>query len=282
MGLPVTASAAGVAVGLGQDDAVHPDLFVEGLGHVDGVLAGHRVHHQQGLVHRHRLLDVDQFVHQDLVDLQPAGGIQDDDVVAVVLGVGEGAAGDLGGLGAVQGKDLRPGLAAHHLQLLDGGGAVDIAGHQQRPAALLEIVLGQFGGVGGLAVALQAAEHQDGLALVLDIEAGGFLAAHEVGQLFVDDLDHLLGGGQALHDLLAHGPLGHLIAEVLGHLVVDVGFQQGHAHLAHGGLDIGLGQFAVAFQLFEHAGKAVGQRFKCHVRLSFPAQNRFSVCSAKR
>ena len=183
--------------------------------------------------------------------------------------MGQGLAGDLRGLGAVQGEHLGPSLGAHHLQLFDGGGAVDIAGHQQRPAALLEIILGQLGGVGGLAVALQAAEHQNGLALVLDIQAGGFLAAHEGGQLLVDDLDHLLGGGQALHDLLAHGPLGHLAAEVLRHFIVDVSFQQGHADLPHGGLDVGFAQLAVAFQLFEHAGKAVGQRFKCHVRLSF-------------
>ena len=92
-----------------------------------------------------------------------------------------------------------------------------------------QVVLGQLGGVGGLAVALQAAEHQDGLALVLDIQAGGFLAAHQGGQLLVDDLDHLLGGGQAFHDLLAHGPLGHLVAEVFGHFIVDVGFQQGRS-----------------------------------------------------
>ncbi len=55
-----------------------------------------------------------------------------------------------------------------------------------------------------------------------------------------------------------------LATEVLGDLVVDVGFQQGHPHLAHGGFDVGLGQLAVAAQLFEHTGKAVGQRFKCH------------------
>ena len=60
-------------------------------------------------------------------------------------------------------------------------------------------------------------------------------------------------------------------------LVVDVGFQQGHAHFPHGGLDVGLGQFAVAAQLFEHTGKAVGQRFKCHVRCS--SQNDLSISS---
>ena len=118
--------------------------------------------------------------------------------------------------------------------------------------------------MGGFTVALQAAEHEDGLALIFDHELGGLLAAHQGNELLVDDLDHLLGGGQALHDLLAHGALRDLGTEVFGNLVVDIGFQQGHPDLAHGCLDIGLGQFAVAAQLFEHTGKAVRQRFKCH------------------
>ena len=157
------------------------------------------------------------------------------------------------------------------------GGAVDIAGHQHGAAALLDEVFGKLGCVGRFTVALQAAEHDDGLTLVLDDQAGGFLAAHQGNELLVDDLDHLLGGGQALHDLLTHGTLGDLGTEILGNLVVDIGFQQGHPHLAHGGFDIGLGQLAVAAQLFEHTGKAVGQRFKCHVRCS--SQNSNGVSS---
>ena len=34
-------AAAGIAVGLGEDDAVDADRFVEGLGDVHGVLTGH-------------------------------------------------------------------------------------------------------------------------------------------------------------------------------------------------------------------------------------------------
>ncbi len=113
--------------------------------------------------------------------------------------------------------------------------------------------------MGRFTVALQAAEHDDGLTLVLDDQAGGFLAAHQGNEFLVDDLDHLLGGGQALHDLLTHGALRDLGTEILGNLVVDIGFQQGHPHLAHGGFDVGLGQLAVAAQFFEHTGKAVGQ-----------------------
>ena len=51
------------------------------------------------------------------------------------------------------------------------------------------------------------AEHDHVLTLVLEVQAGGLAAAHQSHQLFVDDFDHLLGRGQALHDLLAHGCL---------------------------------------------------------------------------
>ena len=83
--------------------------------------------------------------------------------------------------------------------------------------------------------------------------------------------------GQEVMESLTHGTLGDLGTEILGNLVVDIGFQQGHPHLAHGGFDVGLGQLAVAAQLFEHTGKAVGQRFKCHVRCS--SQNSNGVSS---
>ena len=191
--------------------------------------------------------------------------------------MGQRLFGDDRRLFAIQRKDRCPGLFSHDLQLVDGGRAVDIAGHQHGAAALLDEVFGQLGGVGRFTIALQAAEHDDGLALVLDDQLRGFLAAHQSDQLLVDDLDHLLGGGQALHDLLPHRAFRDLGAELLRHLVVDVGFQQGHPDFAHRGLDVGLGQFAVAAQFFEHTGKAVGQRFKCHVRCS--SQNDLSISS---
>ena len=189
----------------------------------------------------------------------------------------QGLLGDLRGLGTRQGEDRGTRLLAHHLQLIDRGGAVDIAGHQHGAAALLDEVFGQLGGVGRFTIALQTAEHDDGLALVLDDQLRGFLAAHQGNQLLIDNLDHLLGGGQALHDLLPHRAFRDLGAELLRHLVVDVGFQQGHPDFAHRGLDVGLSQFAVAAQFFEHTGKAVGQRFKCHVRCS--SQNDLSISS---
>ena len=54
-------------------------------GDADGFLAGHGVGDQQdlGRVDRRRLI-VDQLVHHALVDVQAAGGVDDDRVVARV------------------------------------------------------------------------------------------------------------------------------------------------------------------------------------------------------
>ena len=175
----------------------------------------------------------------------------------MILRVGKCLLRDDFGLFGAQRKDRDTGLLTDDLQLLNGGGAVNIAGDQQRAAALAAVIFAELGGVGGLAVALQAAHHQHGLALVFQAQILRLIAAHEVGQFLVDDLDDLLGGGQALHDLLPHGAFRDLGAEVLSDFIVDVGLEQGHAHLAHRGLDVGFVQLALAAQLFENAIQAL-------------------------
>ena len=127
--------------------------------------------------------------------------------------------------------------------------------------------------MGGFTVALQAAHHDNGLAFIFDMDTGCFLPAHQVGKLFVYDFDNLLRRGKAFHNLLPHGALGNLCAKIFGDLVVYIGLQQSHANLAHGGLDIGLTQFALAAQLFEYAIQAVGKRFKCHGQPSCPCSS---------
>ena len=204
-----------------------------------------------------------ELVHQLLVNLQAAGGIDDDIVVAVVLGVAHSL---LGGEHRVLGAPLEhrgPGLLPHHLQLFDSRGAVDVAGHQQGAVALGLQLVGQLGGVGGFTGALQAAHHDDGR------RVGGHFqpllaAAHQAGQLLVDDFDDHLGGGEALHHLAAHGAVGDFLGELFGHLVVDIGFQQGQAHFPHGFLYVRLGELALAAQLFKGIAKLFRQTLECH------------------
>ena len=127
-------AAARVAVELGEHDAVELGGLGELLGDVDGVLAGHRVDDQQHDVRLDRLLDVGQLLHQLLVDVQAARGVDDQHVLAVALGLVERPARDVDrvAVGALL-VDGRAGLGADLDELLDRGRPVDVAGRDARP-----------------------------------------------------------------------------------------------------------------------------------------------------
>ena len=256
-------TAAGIAVQLGEDDAVDLQLLIECLGDINGLLTDHRVDDQQDLLRLDGVLDANQLVHQHFVDLQTAGGIDDQHVAAQVAGTLDGFLRGLNGiLGAVLvNRHLH--LLTDHLQLLDSGGAVDVTGGEHGLLALLDQPTGQLGGHGGLTGALQTAEHVDRQ------RAGGpgqlgVLAAHKLGHLIADDGNDLLGSRQAGSDLLTDAALGYLLDEILGDGVVDVGLKQRHANLTHALLDALLRQLALAAQLAQCALQLLCQALKGH------------------
>ena len=257
-------AAPGVAVQLGEHHAADVQGVVEGLGGVHRVLANHGVHHQENFGGVDGGLDGPKLIHQLLVHVEPAGGVQKDHVVAVLEGVLHRGLGDVHGINLPHLEDGDVQLLAHHFQLLDGGGAVDVAGHQQGAlAVLLFHKARQLGHVGGLAGALKAHHHHNGGGLGGDGQLGAG-AAHELGELLVDDFDNHLGRGEGLQHVGPHRLLRHLGDELLDHLVADVGLQQSQADFPHGLLYIGLRQAALAPQLFEGGGELFGKSFKCH------------------
>ena len=143
MGLPVTArtdSAAPPRVSpssLVRMTPVDAQCLVKALGHIDGILTGHRIDHQQNLLGLYRFLDAPQLVHQLFVDVKTSGGIQNQDVIAVVPGMQDRLAGDLHRVPLPHLKHRHAGLFAHDLQLLDRGRTINITGYQQRTLAAL-------------------------------------------------------------------------------------------------------------------------------------------------
>ncbi len=78
----------------------------------------------------------------------------------------------------------------------------------------------------------------------------------------MDDFDYLLAWGEALQDLATLGPFldgGH---EVPGHPEINVGLQQGAAHLSQGLIDVLFGQAALAGQPVKDSGEFFGQGFQ--------------------
>ena len=119
------------------------------------------------------------LAHHGLVDAQAAGRVQDQHVVVMAACVVDRVAGDvLGLLAGVGRQEVHADLRGHGLQLLDGGGTVDVGRHHQHfllaglAAVLSVLALGQparqLAGGGGLARACRPA---------IRITAGGCTAS---------------------------------------------------------------------------------------------------------
>ncbi len=233
-------TAAGIAVHLGEDHTVEVEIVIEGLGRLHGVLTGHGIDHEEGFGRFDRLVQGGDLVHQFLVHGQTARGIDYDHRIAFGLRFPDGVLGDLDRiLDAVLAVAFHLDLAAEGLQLLDGGGTEGVArGDQDLHAALALEIECQFAAEGGLTGTVEARyEHDAGVALDVDV---GRLAAHQGGQLVVDDLDHHLLGTDGLEHVLADGLLLDFVAESLGDLVTHIGIEEGLAHVLHGLGDVDL------------------------------------------
>ena len=219
----------------------------------------------------HALLDVRELLHERLVDVQATARVDDQDVLAVLLGLVERPPGDLHRvLVDALLVDRRARLGADLDQLLDGGRAVDVAGGDGhgRVVLLLE-QLRQLGRGGRLAGALQAG-HQDHGRWARRERDPRRLAAHQRGQLVVDDLDDLLARVELLGDLDPERALLDRARELLDDLEVDVGLEQRETDLAHGLVDVVLGQRAALTDARQRALKLLRERIEHGVRL-YPA-----------
>jgi len=106
---------------------------------------------------------------------------------------------------------------------------------------LLLQAVGQLGRGRGLAGALQAHEHDDvGDAAAQHKTRVG--AAQKLGELVEHDLHDVLRRGERIEHLGGEAALLRAGHEGLHHLEVDVGLQQRQANLAHGGVDVLLGE----------------------------------------
>ena len=251
-------TAAGIAVDLGQDEAGDRHGRGEGLGDGDGLLAGHGVDHEERLDRLDRGVDRGDLGHQRLVEREPAGGVEDDDVADLALGLRHTAADDVddrGADGSPVDRDVE--ALAERLELVGGGRSVRVGGDEQRTATLLDDVSRELGARGRLARALETDHRHDG-GVARQVE-GAVAGRQERDQLVVDDLDHLLAGRQALEHLVADGPLAHAGDEVLDDLEVDVRLEQRKAHVAHGGIDVGLADPALAGQAAERLAKPLAE-----------------------
>ena len=182
--------------------------------------------------------------------MQTAGGIQKNHVIAALAGVEHRL---LGSLDRILSAALKYGNAqflAAYLQLLNSGGAINIAGNQQGITPLTLHQAGKLASVGGLTCTLEAHQHHHSRPIGVEGDVLG-IGAHELDQFLVDDLHDHLRRGKRLQYIRADTALSNCFGKILADLIADVSLQQGHADFAHGFLHVCLFQPALAAKLFE-------------------------------
>ncbi len=251
-------TAAAVTVDAGHDDAGDIETLVEGAGDVDGVLAGQRIDDEQDFVRPGDRLDLGRLGHELFVDMGAASGVEDEDIVATEATLALGAAGNLDrGFGGDDRQGVDADLLAQHAQLLHGGRAASVERGQQNLLLLAVLeALGDLGGGGGLARALEADHQQGNRSRRVEVDGDGVGAEHR-NQFVMDDLDDLLARSDRTGDLGADGALAHLLDKGTDHFEGNVGLDQRPADFAHGGVDVRRAQRAAATKPIEDLAKPV-------------------------
>ena len=98
-------AAARVAVELREDHAVEVDPLLERGRDVHGLLTRHRVEDEQHVRRLRLVADGGELVHERGVDLEAAGGVEDDEVAAVLRSGGDAVAHGFDRIGALGGVD---------------------------------------------------------------------------------------------------------------------------------------------------------------------------------
>jgi hypothetical protein len=223
-------------------------------------MALHRVDDEQRLDRVQRGVEFGDLLHQRLVDGQSPGGVDQQHVEIVALGMVERGRGDGQRLVGRRGREpFRAGLLRDGLELLDGRRAVHVGRDGQHLLlALVDQVLGQLGRRRGLARTLQAG-HQDHRRRLRGEVDVGHAFAHGGGEFAVDDAHQRLAGRERTHHVGAERLVFHAGDEVAHHRQGDIGLEQGHAHLAQHLLNVALGDARLAAHRLDGATQAFGE-----------------------
>ncbi|MFM1943079.1 MAG: hypothetical protein RI897_2061 [Verrucomicrobiota bacterium] len=254
-------AAPGVTVEFGEDRAGDLEGLVEMGGDVDRFLASGGVEDEEDLLGFDEIAQADQFLDEGFVDLEAAGGIKDQRVAERRFGVVEGFTGDLEDVFfAMTRKDGDVQLLAQSFELVHGGGAVDVSGHEEGLSTLFKEEAGEFGGGGCFSRAMEAHEHEAGrISFNFYAGVGG---AEETDHFIMNDFDDLLAGLNT-PDYFCPKALGlDAFDEVAGDLKIDIGFEESHADLPKCFSHIGFRDLSQAPQVAEGLLEFTGQRIE--------------------
>ena len=225
-----------------------------------------------GVAHRRHLL------HQRLVDMEPAGGVEDEHVVAFAPSPGRARARAMptGRSPSTIGRVATSICAAEHGELLLRRRALHVErGHQHLLALAALEEPRELGRGRGLARALQPDHHHDDRRHGVEIEPGLELAAERLDQMVVDDLHHHLRRRDRAQHLLPDRLGAHAVDEILDHRQRDIGLEQRHADLAQRRRHVLLAERAAAAP----AGRTRSVRRWLRLSNMAPLQNPTGQCA---
>ena len=220
-----------------------------------------------------------KLVHQLGVDVQPAGRVENHYVGFEFLCPLDGRLAEGHRIGGIQvGVDGQAQLLAEHLQLLDGGGPLQVGGHEHRLSAALVDHPPQLAAGGRLARALQPAEHQHrNVGAEMERVVNG---PHQVDQFLADDADQLLGGTERFRDRFAGCLFADAGHEVLDDRETDVGFEQSPLDQLQALAHVRLGEPAASPQRFDRRTEAFLKRLKHVARPRLPPKGQTATAAA--
>ena len=251
-------AAAAIAIHPGQHQAGQLQTLVKALGGLHRILTGQGVRHQKGFTRPRHFGDLGGLAHHLFIDGGTARSIQDHHVIALKATRAHGALGDLdGGLAGHDRQAGDAGLLGHLRQLLHRRRTAGVErGDEDFLLLALGNALGELGGGGGFTRALKTRHQDRHRRFAGKGQAFGFaLAAQQLHQTVMDDLDDLLAGADRADDLFADRLFADLRSEILHRRQGDVGLQQRHADFAQRGVHILFRERAAPGQAVKDAGK---------------------------
>ena len=202
------------------------------------------------------------FVHQRVVDVQAAGGIDDEDVKVLAFGKVVGARGDVrrffAGIGRNEG---RADLSGQRFQLFYRCRTVHVSGNERDFFLFVDEFAREFGTRCSFPRALQTRHEDDRRRLGGEVERAVFFA-HDADEFVFDGFDKGLVGREFEADFLADGGVFDGLDDFFDHWQGDVRLNQRHAHVAQGLGDVFFGDASLTAQFFEGSLQAFAKVVK--------------------
>ncbi len=245
-------AATGVTIELGENHTCDAELFVKFTRGANSVLPDHGVGDKQDFRGIQFALQHLQFVHQLGVDVEAAGGVDEDHVVGGKFCFAHCAAHDFEWfVGSCAWPARRAGGTRDLGELFAGGGAINVGGDDHRTMAMLGEPFAHFSGGGGFAGALQADDEPDGGRARAELRFG--LAAEQVGELVANDFYDLLIGRKLQQNFLAESFFADVGDEFICHAEIHIAVEKRFADFGEAGVEMLVGELALAAHVLEGA-----------------------------